>query len=108
MRAAAVVIVLAGALAGCQKADRWNSADPIHCLTIFSLASAGAAAKSDTALANDMNARMLRLVQANGGVAWLQQMMPESQRLAAELEASPDKDGARKLFDDCAARHPAG
>lgn len=107
MRVAVAVLVLIGALAGCQQTNRWNAADPVHCLTIFSLASSGVATASDTALANDMNARMLRLVQANGGVPWLQQVTPESQRLAAELEAAPDKEFARKLLEDCMARHPA-
>jgi hypothetical protein len=106
MRVAVTMLVLAGALTACQKADQWNSADPVHCMTVFSLASAGAATASDTALANDMNARMLRIVQANGGVAWLQQITPESQRIAAEIEASPNKEGLRKLLEDCSARHP--
>lgn len=106
MRAVLVLLLIAGALPGCQKAARWDSADPVHCVAIFGLASVGATAQSDTGGVTEMNDRMLRLVQANGGAAWLQEITPEAHRFAAEIEAAGDEAAVLRLFDECAARHP--
>lgn len=107
MRTAPLMFLLAGLLVGCQKADRLDSANPIHCLTIFGIAAVGAAGQSNAAVMNEMKRRQLDLVQSNGGIAWLHQVTPESQRLAAEIEAARDEASVRKLFDECVARHPA-
>ncbi len=107
MRFAVVLVLALGSLGGCQKADRWDSANPVHCMTVFGLASAGAAAQSNRPLVNDMNARQMAIVGANGGVAWIEQIKPETRRLAAEFEQADDDAALSKLLDDCAARNPS-
>jgi len=106
MRAILFLLLIAGVLAGCQKAARWDSADPVHCVAIFGIASVGAAAQSNNAVVTEMNDRILGLVQANGGAAWLQEITPETHRFAAEIEAADDDAAVLRLFDECAARHP--
>lgn len=108
MRAAPLVFLLAGILVGCQKADRLDSANPVHCLTVFGLTAAGADGQSNAAVTNDMKARQLGLVQSNGGIAWLEEVTPDSQRLAAEIEAARDEASVLRLLDECVALHPPG
>jgi len=107
MRCALVLVLALGNLGGCQRADSWDSTNPVHCMTVFGLASAGAAAQSNQALVNDMNARQMAIVRANGGVPWIEQIKPETQRLAAEFEQADDDAALSRLLDECAARNPS-
>ena len=105
MRQCIVLLALAGTLAGCAGERSYDSADPINCLTIFSLTSAGASAGSNPRLAREMNARMALLAEKNGGAEWIRRVTPETRKLAAAIESSQDKAAALKLFDECAALH---
>jgi hypothetical protein len=107
MRCGLVLFLIIGGLGGCQKADGWDSTNPVHCMTVFGLASAGAAAQSNQAAVTDMNARQMRMVRANGGVPWIEQITPETQRLAAEIERANDDAALSTLLEECAARNPS-
>ncbi|MFN3667868.1 MAG: hypothetical protein ACK4VY_01015 [Brevundimonas sp.] len=106
MRVAIVSVLLATTLAACQQSSRWDSTNPVHCLTIFGIGSAAASAGSDAGVVDELNSRMFGIVQANGGVKWIEQVKLESQQFAAQLEAADDEPAALKLFDECAIRHP--
>jgi hypothetical protein len=108
MRAAAVGLILAATVTGCQKPARWDSTNPVHCMTVFGIVSGSAAAQSNQAVVKDLTARQLVIVQANGGLPWIEQIKPESQRLAAEIQQANDEAALSRLLDDCAARHPVG
>lgn len=105
MRALALLTAAAG-LASCNGPHRYDSSNPVHCLTIFSLASAGATATANTVLANEMNARMAILVESNGGAEWIARVTPEAQRLAGAIESSKDASAGEALFEQCDAQHP--
>jgi len=107
MRAAVVGLIFAATLLGCQKAARWDSTDPVHCMTVFGLVSASAAAQSNQAVVSDLTARQVAIVQANGGLPWIERIKPESLRLAAEIQEANDDAALSRLLDDCAARNPA-
>lgn len=106
MRCVLVLLLVAGCLGGCQQTDKWDSANPVHCMTVFGLASAGAAAQSNQAVVDNMNVRQMAIVRANGGMPWIERIKPEMLRLAAEIEQANDGAALSKLFDDCVAQNP--
>ena len=101
-------MILAVMSAGCTAADAstYDSNNPVHCLTVFGIASAGTRTGP---IADDMNARILFIVQANGGATWLGNVTPASQRLGAQWEASVSTEGDKvmTLLDSCRARQDA-
>lgn len=107
MRAAITLLTVVGSLASCEGPPRYDSSNPVHCLTVFSLASAGATAADNADLAEDMNARMAALAASRGGSEWIARVTPEARRLAATLEGSADPSVGQALFQHCSARHPA-
>lgn len=102
----AFAILLAAALAGCSAADAspYDSSNPVHCMTIFSVTSGTARTGP---LADELNARILFFVRSHGGEPWLRQITPTSLQLAARWEASADRDAIMRLFDGCRARQDA-
>lgn len=106
MRCSLVLLLLIGCLGGCQKAERWDSTNPVQCMTVFGLVSTSAAAQSNQAVVNDLTARQMALVRANGGLPWIEKIKPETQRFAAEIQEANDDAALSKLLDDCAARNP--
>lgn len=106
MRCGLVLLLLIGGLGGCQKPERWDSTNPVLCMTVFGLVSASAAAQSNQAVVNDLTARQMAIVRANGGLPWIEQIKPETQRLAADLQKANDDAALSRLLDDCAARNP--
>ena len=106
MRGAIALLTAVGGLASCEGVPRYDSSNPVHCLTVFSLASAGATAANNADLANEMNARMAALAVSNGGSEWIARVTPEARRLAATLESSTDPSIGQALFEQCSARYP--
>jgi hypothetical protein len=106
-----ILLAIAGlsALASCERKAAWDSRNPVHCMTIFGVAGAGGAAQSRTELVDDMNARMSRLAEQNGGAAWVRDITPTSRQLANQIKAAAGTDRAAlvELFEQCMAQHPA-
>lgn len=96
-------MLAAFSVAGCAvaNAQAYDSANPVHCITVFGVA--GAAANRGP-LAEEMYARVLAIVQANGGETWLREIHPVTLQLAARWEASGDRVEIMKLFDECRDR----
>jgi hypothetical protein len=95
---------------GCTSATAspYDSANPLHSITIFS-ASSGTARTGP--LADELNARIVFIVRSKGGADWLREVTPTVQQLGVAWEerarASLDGDSFMRLFDDCRARQDA-
>jgi hypothetical protein len=85
-------------------ASPYDSSNPVHCMTIFS-ATSGTVRTG--ALADELNARMVFIVRSNGGAQWLREITPATQQLAAQWQASPDRDEVLKLVEECRNRQDA-
>ena len=96
----AIPVLVAVAGAGCTAATAkpYDSGDPVHCMVICG-ATSGTARNGP--LADELNARIVHLVRANGGAEWLRQIAPVTMRLGAQWEASPDREEIVKLFEEC-------
>lgn len=108
MTRSALPIIVAGLLAGCSAASAsaspYDSANPVHCMTIFG---AGSGAARNGPVADELNARILFIVRANGGADWVRKITPVSVELGKAWEAAPDKSGIMTLFDECRSRQDA-
>jgi hypothetical protein len=58
-------------------------------------------------LADEVNARIVHLVRSNGGPEWLKKITRTTMELGARWEASPDREGIVKLFEECRAYQDA-
>jgi hypothetical protein len=58
-------------------------------------------------IADEMNARIVHLVQSNGGPGWLKKITPLTVQLGARWEASPNREEVVKLFEECRANQDA-
>lgn len=109
IRLALYLVALIG-MTGCASANAspYDSTDPVHCMTIFS-ATSGSARTGP--LADELNARIIFIVRANGGADWLREITPAARQLGLNWEerarASQDGEAFMKLFDDCRARQDA-
>lgn len=106
MRRMVLPLLLALPLSGCgvASASPYDSTDPIQCMTVFGVTSAAA---RNGPLANELNARILYIAQANGGAEWLRQVTAPSRQMAASFEAAADKEPVLELFEECRDRQDA-
>jgi hypothetical protein len=102
----ALPVLLAVAAAGCSAATAqpYDSSDPVHCMVIFS-ATSGTARTGP--LADELNARIVHIVRANGGAEWIEKITPLTLQIGAQWEASPDQEKVVKLFEECRSRQDA-
>lgn len=99
-------LMLTATVAACDtaKASQYDSADPVHCLTIFG-ATSGTVRSGP--LADELNARILYIIHSNGGEKWLREVTPVSRKIGARWEASKEWSQAIAHFEECRRRQNA-
>lgn len=104
-----IFLLLALPLAACGSASAspYDSTDPLHCATIFSIGAAGAAERSYGAVAEEMNSRLIYVAKTQGGADWLNAARPKGLELAKSWEGSLDGPKAIRLLEECRAKQNA-